>query len=270
MLSLSLCAASKTDVAFTISAAAFVYSHVFCKAHFNTWITIYLFLTDILGRSFDSELIELYPERYRGATAIARDSKRAVRFMSLVHIVMQLVGSSMAAWFIYHFPLTSDTNLALTNVGAGMSQSFGDEKSWVAVTFLELALTYALLYSLNVGDGHRPGRSKEVFFSVGPPIVLFLGVRTVGDFTGASFNFARSFGPALVSGNWGNGALGYYAIAQALATLCAIGVEHYRFKKHIRLRRKALRVKTAIAEEHKAKVAAKHASRRHTANITRA
>src|SRR4051812_16300004 len=94
-------AASTTDVAFSISTAAFVYSHVFNKAHFNTVITIYLWGTDALGRTFDADLIELYPEMYRGATALPRDSFTSVSVHSLVHIITQLIAASLASWMIY-------------------------------------------------------------------------------------------------------------------------------------------------------------------------
>jgi glycerol uptake facilitator-like aquaporin len=261
--------AGTTDVAFAIAAAAFVYSHVFNKAHFNTWITVYLYLTDLLGRTFDAELIELYPEQYRGVTKkLPRDSKRAVRFMSFVHVICQLIGSTLAARLVYSFPLADSHNLANIAVAPLFQNSEGTSPNAKAVfvaMFLEFLITYALLYSLDIGDegNHRPGRSKAVFFSVGPPIVLFLGVRTVGDYTGASFNFARHFGPALITGEWNHGAIAFYAVAQFLAVLLAITVEHYRFRKHISNRRKELK----LLAEQKEQIRSIQASRRESRMI---
>lgn len=153
-----------------------------------SWITVYLFFTDVLGRRFDSELLELYPEQYRGLRAVPRDSPKAVKLMSVVHLVCQLIGSTAAAWLVYQFPLSSDSNMGNTNVAAGFLNSSlnGTSRNGMFVAMLlEFFLTYALLYSLDIGgaENHRPGRSKQVFFSVGPPLVLFLGVRTVGSYT---------------------------------------------------------------------------------------
>jgi glycerol uptake facilitator-like aquaporin len=148
------------------------------------------------------------------------------------------VGSTLAAGLVWQYPGSDANNIGNTDVANGFLYMSDDgtkpgAKSLLAVMLLEFCITYALLYSLDFGDENnsRPGRSKAIFFSIGPPVVLFLGVRTVGEFTGASFNLARSFGPALVSWKWGS--FGYYTLAHLLAVGVALWVEHNRFKKHI-------------------------------------
>ncbi|MBL8959328.1 MAG: aquaporin [Gemmatimonadetes bacterium] len=121
-------------------------------------------------------------------------TRRTAPVDGVLKIVAQLVGASVGAWVLAStFP---PDVLQATRIGGTILASditFTHGVILEAVTTALLALTVCGVTSI---EARPPAAGIIVGFVVG---ALIMGV---GPLTGASFNPARSFGPALLSGIW--------------------------------------------------------------------
>ncbi|KAI0524371.1 hypothetical protein KFK09_003738 [Dendrobium nobile] len=113
-------------------------------------------------------------------------------FRSLLYILAQLIGSALACFLLKY--LTGGLETPVHTLVAGMGALQG--------VIMEIVLTFSLLFTVyativdpkkNVPTGFGP-------FLVG--LVVGANILAGGVFSGASMNPARSFGPALASGDW--------------------------------------------------------------------
>lgn len=111
-----------------------------------------------------------------------------------VYVLAQLAGAALAAAVLA--PLVPETALQATSYGATtVAASIG---SLSAVTWeLLIAFFYALAAFATLLDG-----SRTSFSPLAMGAAAFAAVALALPFTGASMNPARSFGPALLSGEW--------------------------------------------------------------------
>ncbi|KAM3388976.1 hypothetical protein ACQJBY_011235 [Aegilops geniculata] len=127
----------------------------------------------------------------------------------------QLLGSTLAC-LVLHF-LSAGQSVPTTRIAVEMT-GFG-------ASIVEGVMTFLLVYTVHVaGDPRAPGRKGLATTALGALVVgLVTGacVLAAGSLTGASMNPARSFGPAVVSGDFKNQAV-YWAgpmIGAAVAAL---------------------------------------------------
>ena len=118
---------------------------------------------------------------------------------AVIYILAQLAGAVAAALIVKlllnHFP-----NAKLVNYGAvGISPRL-DDKILLAM-LAEFIGTFALVFAI-MGAAVDP-RTDRALGPLAIGAVLGVGVMVMGPLTGAGFNPARAFGPALVSGSWG-------------------------------------------------------------------
>jgi MIP family channel proteins len=133
-----------------------------------------------------------------------------------VYLVVQLLGALFGAWLAKTFFLGRG---ALVNYGApGVSDLYLQGGSlWLA--FLAEAIgTFILVWAV-MGTAVNPNAPKGV---AGAAIggALALGVLIFGPATGASFNPARWFGPAVMSGHWDDAWL--YILAPIVGGVAAV------------------------------------------------
>jgi MIP family channel proteins len=112
------------------------------------------------------------------------------------YIVFQLVGATLAALCLKSFvPGASDAALGGQSMAVGVT--FG---SGVAI---EIILTFFLVFTVFATAVDERGAFKAIAgFGIG--LVVAFDILAGGPVTGASMNPARSFGPALVAGQWDN------------------------------------------------------------------
>lgn len=111
-----------------------------------------------------------------------------------LYILAQLAGGVAAAFLIKSlFPPTAVqlTRLGTPRLGAEMT-TMGGVSVEAIVTFL---LAFAVMGGCVDNRAHRLGG-----FPVG--LLVMCGIWSAGSITGAAFNPARAFGPALASGTW--------------------------------------------------------------------
>jgi glycerol uptake facilitator len=119
---------------------------------------------------------------------------------SAIYIVCQLAGGTLAAWCT-KLLLDDYPNADSVNFGAvGISDRIGGEVFWGGLS-VELLGTFFLVWAV-VGVAVNP-RSDRGWAALVIGGTLGLLVMVAGPLTGAGFNPARAFGPALVSGEWG-------------------------------------------------------------------
>ena len=128
-----------------------------------------------------------------------------------IYIVAQLAGA-VAGVLITKLLLTDFVNADLVNYGAvGISDRLDGK---VGLGMLgEFIGTFALVFSI-MGVAVDP-RTDRALGPLAIGAALGLGVMVIGPLTGAGFNPARAFGPALVSGEWGGA--GDFLLAYVLA-----------------------------------------------------
>ena len=130
---------------------------------------------------------------------------------ALIYIVAQLAGA-VAGALIVKLLLNNFANAELVNFGAvGISDRL-DGKLGLGM-LAEFIGTFALVFTI-MGVAVDP-RTDRALGPLAIGAALGLGVMVIGPLTGAGFNPARAFGPALVSGEWGGA--GDFLLAYVLA-----------------------------------------------------
>ena len=115
---------------------------------------------------------------------------------ALIYIVAQLAGAVAGALLTKAILL--DEGKA-ENYGATVVSDVVDGK-WFPGMVVEALGTFFLLWAI-IGVAVNPRATKEwAALAIGG--ALGMGVMVLGPITGAGFNPARSFGPAIVSGEW--------------------------------------------------------------------
>jgi MIP family channel proteins len=136
-----------------------------------------------------------------------------------IYIVAQLAGA-VAAALLTKALLTEFENADQVNYGATL---VGDRLGGkVGLGMIAEFIGTAMLVWAIVGVAVNPRAAKDwAALAIGG--ALGLGVMVIGPLTGAGFNPARSFGPALVSGEFGGAGdfLLVYVLAPALGALAA-------------------------------------------------
>lgn len=136
-----------------------------------------------------------------------------------IYIVAQLAGA-VAGALITKWLLTDFANAEAVNYGAPAPSDRLDGKIGLAMLG-EFMGTFFLLWAI-VGVAVHPGGLKE-WAALAIGAALGVAVFVIGPLTGGSFNPARAFGPALVSGEFGGAGdflLGY-VLAPVLGGLAA-------------------------------------------------
>ena len=137
-----------------------------------------------------------------------------------IYIVVQLAGGTLGA-LCTKLLLDDYANADAVNFGAvGISDRLGGEVFWGGLS-VELLGTFFLVWAI-VGVAVNP-RSDRGWAALVIGGTLGLLVMVAGPLTGAGFNPARSFGPAIVSGEWGGADtfLLVYVLAPVLGALIA-------------------------------------------------
>lgn len=137
-----------------------------------------------------------------------------------IYVVAQL-GGAVAGALIAKLLLTDFPNAETVNFGATtVSEDRLDGKLGLGM-IAEFIGTFFLMWAI-VGVAVNARAAKDwAALTIGA--ALGLGVMVLGPLTGAGFNPARSFGPALVSGEWGGAAdfLLVYVLAPLLGAIAA-------------------------------------------------
>lgn len=112
----------------------------------------------------------------------------------VIYIMAQLIGAILAALVLRQFlPGAMDGYLG--------GQSVASNISTMGAIVIEFFLTFFLITAIfGTAVDQRGTFSAVAGFGIG--LVITVDILAGGPFTGASMNPARSFGPALVSGNW--------------------------------------------------------------------
>jgi MIP family channel proteins len=121
-------------------------------------------------------------------------TRRIDGVMAGVHILAQLFGALLAA-----FALKSLFPDALFDATRGGGQSVSLDITGMQAVFLEAVGTFFLTFAV-FGTAVDPKGPKVGGFAVG--LTLSAVILAIGPLTGASVNPARSFGPAIASGNF--------------------------------------------------------------------
>jgi MIP family channel proteins len=132
---------------------------------------------------------------------------------ALIYIIAQFAGAVGAA-LIVKLLLTEDANADLVNFGATLVGDRLEGKTGLGM-LAEFIGTFMLVFAI-VGAALNPRIDR----ALAPLVIggaLGLGVMVIGPLTGAGFNPARSFGPALVSGEFGGA--GEFLLVYFLAPL---------------------------------------------------
>ncbi|HXF56830.1 MAG TPA: MIP family channel protein [Actinomycetota bacterium] len=118
----------------------------------------------------------------------------------LVYVVAQLLGAAAGAGLLrWALPETiwQQTALGLPQVNAAAGISDGK------AVLLEAVLTFFLVFTVFAAAVDERGAfGKVAGLTIG--LVLTMDILVGGPLTGASMNPARTFGPALVAGEWGD------------------------------------------------------------------
>jgi glycerol uptake facilitator-like aquaporin len=158
-------------------------------AHFNPWVTIALALRNVIG------------------------------WVAVIgHVIAQLVGGllgALLAWWLYSSSELGDAAaaLAVTHTDAEGSELIGAVAAEALLTLVLLLVVFHLI------DGGR------WVYGLGYGLVYGLGVLAIGALTGASMNFARTFGAELsatiadAGADWGN--IWVYLVGPAIGVVLA-------------------------------------------------
>jgi aquaporin Z len=121
-------------------------------------------------------------------------TRRIEPVMAVVYWIAQFMGAIIAAYALK--ALMPAAAVEATRVGGQMvaaSISFG------GAVILEAIATFFLVWAV-FATAVDPNAPKVGGFAIG--LTIAADILVIGPFTGGSMNPARSFGPALVSGNW--------------------------------------------------------------------
>ncbi len=139
--------------------------------------------------------------------------------MAAVYIVTQLVGATVAAAICCSvFPIDA---IAQSNLGIPLPAPWASPG---VVLTLEFVMTFLLMTAI-FGTAVDPRGQAVKIGGFGIGLTVAFNILAAGAVTGASMNPARSFGPALVAGNWAWH--GYYWIAPIAGGVCAALVYHH-------------------------------------------
>jgi MIP family channel proteins len=142
-----------------------------------------------------------------------------------IYIVVQLAGGVLGA--LLTKALLSDEGEAV-NYGATLVSERLEGDAFPGM-IAELVGTFFLVWAI-VGVAVNPGALREwAGFVIGG--TLGLGVMVLAPLTGAGFNPARSFGPAIVSGEFGGAGdfIIVYVLGPVIGALLAAGIYFYMF-----------------------------------------
>jgi MIP family channel proteins len=137
-----------------------------------------------------------------------------------IYILAQLAGA-VAGALLTKLLLNDFANAEAVNYGATLlSENTIDEKVTLGM-LAEFIGTFILVMTI-IGVAVDP-RIDRALAPLAIGVALGLGVLVIGSLTGAGFNPARSFGPAIVSGEWGGAGkwLLAYVLAPVLGAIAA-------------------------------------------------
>ena len=146
-------------------------------------------------------------------------TRRLDTISTVAYIIAQLLGAVVAALaLLLLFPeaLRDAVSLGTPLLGRGIDFAQGVILEAIATFFLMLAVFGTAL------DSRGP---KLGGFGIG--LILTMDILAIGTLTGAAMNPARSFGPALVGGEWSNHLV--YWIGPIIGAVVAALVYHYLF-----------------------------------------
>jgi MIP family channel proteins len=136
---------------------------------------------------------------FNPAVTLAMTALRQIKAAdALVYVVAQLAGA-VAAALLTKALLTEFPNAEAVNYGAATVQDTLGGKTGLGM-LAEFIGTFALVFTI-VGVALE-ARIDRALAPLAIGAALGLGVMVMGSLTGASFNPARAFGPALVSGEF--------------------------------------------------------------------
>ena len=122
--------------------------------------------------------------------------RRIGPFMAGVYVLAQLLGAMLAA-----YALKAGTPAALFEAARGGGQAVSLDITTGQAFMLEAIATFFLVFVI-FGTAVDPKAPRVGGFAIG--LTIAADILAIGPFTGASMNPARSFGPALVAGQWGD------------------------------------------------------------------
>ena len=146
-------------------------------------------------------------------------TRRLDTISTVAYIIAQLLGAVVAALaLVLVFPeaLRDAVSLGVPLLGRGIDFAQGVIIEAIATFFLMLAV---------FGTALDPRGPKLGGFGIG--LILTMDILAVGTLTGAAMNPARTFGPALVGGEWSNHLV--YWIGPIIGAVVAALVYHYLF-----------------------------------------
>ena len=146
-------------------------------------------------------------------------TRRLDTITTVAYIIAQLLGAVVAALaLVLLFPeaLRDAVALGTPLLGRGIDFAQGVILEAIATFFLMLAV---------FGTALDPRGPKLGGFGIG--LILTMDILAIGTLTGAAMNPARSFGPALVGGEWADHLV--YWIGPIIGAVVAALVYHYLF-----------------------------------------
>ena len=120
-------------------------------------------------------------------------TKKISAARGLMFVVAQLAGAAVGALLLLAtIPDAADTNLGAHALGPGVSVSMG--------LLMEFVVTFVLVFVIFSTAVDRGGMGNLAPLAIG--LTVLVDHLVAVPITGASMNPARSFGPALMSGQW--------------------------------------------------------------------
>ena len=142
-------------------------------------------------------------------------------FKGLMYVIAQLMGATCGALLIKAIvPDALEGNLGSHTIAPGVGIG--------SAILLEMCLTFTLVFVIYATAVDTRGPSNLAPFAIGMVVVMtaFVGAAL----TGASLNPARTFGPAVVVGQWTDHWV--YWFAPIVGGTCAAVIYKYVFLKH--------------------------------------
>jgi aquaporin Z len=117
---------------------------------------------------------------------------------TVVYVVAQLAGA-VAAAYLLKFLIPRD----VFDSGGGGATAVAPDLAWGRAVLFEAVGTFFLVWAVfaTAVDDRGPF-NKTAGFTIG--LTITFGILAIGPWTGAAFNPARWFGPALATGTWDN------------------------------------------------------------------
>ncbi len=140
-------------------------------------------------------------------------AKRMDTATSVLYIIAQLLGAAVAGWLLA--ALVPADAAAATALGGTL---VADKVTPVAAMGLELIMTFFLTTA-------ALGAANHAFAGFGVGLVVAADILLGGAFTGAAMNPARTFGPAVATGNFANHWV--YWVGPVLGAVLAVLVKDY-------------------------------------------